>query len=226
MKARWQAVVLILMILFTASSAWSDTRYVSDRLVITLREGMGNQFKVSKTLKTDERMEVLSEQDNYLFVRMDDGTEGYVLKQYVSRNTPKTAVIAKVRQELEAFKAKLKKQTAVASVTGKEGAQMRLQLSETTQSLALTEELLENSQKALAELQQKAENVVLIDQERQRLKKELAVVNQELGQLQQDNAAMLKTAMIKWFLAGGGVLFIGWVAGKFSRKKRRSLGGF
>ena len=149
-----------------------------------------------------------------------------MLKQYVSRNTPKTAVIAKVRQELEAFKAKLKKQTAVASVTGKEGAQMRLQLSETTQSLALTEELLENSQKALAELQQKAENVVLIDQERQRLKKELAVVNQELGQLQQDNAAMLKTAMIKWFLAGGGVLFIGWVAGKFSRKKRRSLGGF
>lgn len=226
MKARWQAVVLMLMILFAASAAWSDTRYVSDRLVITLREGMGNQFRVIQTLKTDERMEVLSEQDNYLYVRLDDGIEGYVLKQYVSRNTPKTVTLAKVRHELETLKSTLKKKTDVAVAAGKDVTAMQVQLTEATQSLALTEELLENSQKALTELQQKAENVVLIDQERQQLKKELAETRQELGSLQRDNAAMLKTAMIKWFVAGGGVLFVGWVAGKFSRKKRRSLGSF
>lgn len=226
MNARWISVGLLGVMLFGATAAWADTRYVSDRLVITFREGMGNQFRVIKTLKTDERVEVLSEQDGYLHVRTDDGTEGYVLKQYISAQTPKSAIIASLRQQLQQVQQDLKQQQAEAAQVAQGQGEAQAQVAELTQSLTMTEELLKTAQQSLNELKQKSENVVLIDQERQRLKKDLGQVQAQLAELQQQNDAMLKTAMIKWFVAGGGVLFVGWVAGKFSRKKRRTLGGF
>lgn len=226
MNARWISVGLLSVMLLGATAAWADTRYVSDRLVITFREGMGNQFRVIKTLKTDERVEVLSEQDGYLHVRTDDGTEGYVLKQYISAKTPKSTIIASLRQQLQQTQQALEQQQAKAAQVAQDQGEAQTQVAELSQSLTMTEELLKTAQQSLNELRQKSENVVLIDQERQRLKKELGQVQAQLSELQQQNAAMLKTAMIKWFVAGGGVLFVGWVAGKFSRRKRRTLGGF
>lgn len=215
MRIPFMAMFILLVAIFSVGSACAETRYVSDQLVITLREGMGNQFRVTKTLKTDTPMEVLSTQGRYLYVKLADGTQGYVLKQYVSRATPKSVTIKQLQTKL----ARLQPQLAAQN-------QLEQQLSETQKELADKVQLLEKNQKELKDLQVKAENVVLIDKERQRLKQELGTANEELTQLRQDNDAMLKTAMIKWFVAGGGVLFLGWVAGKFSRKKKRGLGSF
>lgn len=226
MNARWISLGLLSVMLFCATAALADTRYVSDRLVITFREGMGKQFRVIKTLRTDDKVEVLSEQDGYLHVRTDDGTEGYVLKQYISTKTPKSAIIASLREQLQQAQQALAQQQTKADQATQSQGEAQEQVAELTQSLILTEELLKTTQQSLNELQQKSENVVLIDQERQRLKEELSLVKTQLAELQQQNDAMLKTAMIKWFVAGAGVLFVGWVAGKFSRRKKRTLGSF
>ncbi|OQY20461.1 MAG: hypothetical protein B6I36_00810 [Desulfobacteraceae bacterium 4572_35.1] len=219
MKMRFIVMALFLELFFlgmlTSAVAAPDTRYVSDQLVITLREGMGNQFRVIRTLKTDTSMEVLSAQGQYLYVKLSDGTQGYVLKQYVSRATPKSFTIKRLQNELAQLQPQLKGQN-----------ELQQQLVEAKKTVAMTEQLLESTKVELKDLQVKAENVMLIDEERQRLKEELGAANGELTQLRNDNAAMLKTAMIKWFVAGGGVLFLGWVAGKFSRKKKRGLGSF
>jgi SH3 domain protein len=38
--------------------------------------------------------------------------------------------------------------------------------------------------------------------------------------LNAENSELKRTGMIKWFLAGGGVLLFGWIIGRISRKKR------
>ncbi|OQY25440.1 MAG: hypothetical protein B6I37_00965 [Desulfobacteraceae bacterium 4572_35.2] len=219
-------VGLILLSVLSGQLVYAETRYVSDQLVITLREGMGNQYKVIKTLPTDSRLEVLSEQGNYLYVQAEDGVEGYVLKQYISRKKPKTMTIAQLRAELATVN---KKMTELQHVTG--GSEKELQTVQThsaelSEALKLSEELLETTKTELLDLQVKSENVVLIDEERQRLKNDLSAVRNELEHLRQENHSMLNEAMIKWFIAGGGVMFLGWIAGKFSRKKKRGLGSF
>ncbi|MGA7278512.1 MAG: hypothetical protein WBW79_11280, partial [Desulfocapsaceae bacterium] len=48
----------------------------------------------------------------------------------------------------------------------------------------------------------------------------------QLSTVQQENEGLAKSQTLKWFLAGGGVLFLGWIIGLFSgrsRKKRSSL---
>jgi len=217
---------LILLLVLSTSLVHAETRYVSDQLVITLREGMGNRFKVIKTLPTDTQVEILSEHDNYFHVQVGDGVQGYVLKQYISRKQPKTMTISQLRADLAKVNKKLTEASQSTDDSQKEIVSLRDQVSELGESLKLSEELLETTRSELADLQVKSENVVLIDEERQRVKSELSSVRKELEHLRQENHSMLNEAMIKWFLAGGGVLFLGWVAGKFSRKKKRGLGSF
>ncbi|EAT14656.1 TIGR04211 family SH3 domain-containing protein [Desulfuromonas acetoxidans] len=219
-------IVVILLLLTGMTSAWAETRYVSDRLVITVREGMGNQYRVIKTLPTDSAVEVLEEQGRYLRVQLKDGTEGYVLKQYISRTVPKTTVIAKLKQDVANLEKKLADRHGSVNTLSESNAQLEESLIQTRRELEQVQQTLQQTQKEYSDLQDKAENVVLIDKERQQLKKEFAKLSEKAQRLEEQNAAVLKTAMIKWFVAGGGVLFVGWVAGKFSRKKRRTLGGF
>lgn len=226
MPLRLIIVVTSCVLLFSAGVACADTRYVVDQLVITLRAGMGNQFKVLTTLKTDASMEVLSEQDNYLYVRIADGTEGYVLQQYVTKKSPRSLIIKQLRNQVQILTDELAHQTEVANSAKSEAESLSQKLNQAIKELENNEEMLATSNAALTDLQLKSENVVMIDTERLSLKQQLAEANTDLERLRQDNNAMLKTAMIKWFVAGGGVMFFGWVAGKFSRKKKRSLGSF
>ena len=226
MKISMMVVVLTGILISSVVTNAADTRYVSDQLVITLREGMGNKYRVIRTLKTDVGMEVLSAEGRYLYVRLKDGTKGYVLKQYVSRKTPKTVTIARLRDEVDVLKKQLSQQNEDVASTQQEQQTIQQQLAEKSRSLDETVQMLEVTRKQLSDLQLKAEDVVMIDAERQQLKKDYAAAQQELESLRTNNNAILKTAMIKWFIAGAGVLVLGWILGKFSRRKKRGLGSF
>ena len=43
----------------------------------------------------------------------------------------------------------------------------------------------------------------------------------QVGTLQKENQRLGKTETLKWFLAGGGVFFLGWLIGMISRKSRK-----
>lgn len=225
MKLRMM-VGFVLCAVLSVQVVYAEMRYVSDQLVITLREGMGNQFKVIKTLPTDTHLEVLSEHGNYLYVQLEGGVKGYVLKQYISAKKPKTMLIAQLTAELETVNKQLAESLQVVGGSKAELQTVQAHSAELTAALKLSEEQLETAQAELLDLQVKSENVVLIDEERQRLKIDLDDARKELSLLRQENHSMLNEAMIKWFLAGGGVMFLGWIAGKFSRKRKRGLGSF
>ncbi len=222
---RWMIVITALL-LCAATVYAADTRYVSDQLVITLREGMGNRYRVIRTLKTDTPMEVLSDEGRYLYVQLRNGVKGYVLKQYVSKKTPKTVKIARLKDEVDVLRKQLQQHNKSKSALEQQWQQMKQQLADKEQQLSAVNEELRQTKEQFARLQSKAQAVIQIDAERQHLKEELATVTDELEQLRNHSNILLKTAMIKWFLAGAGVLFVGWVAGKFSRRKKRGLGSF
>jgi SH3 domain protein len=213
-------------------AAAADTRYVVDELVITLRQGKSTQHKILKSLKTGTPIEVLEEDDKtYLKVRTTDGIEGYVLRQYISTNPPKTQRI----EELEMLSSSQQKKIASLEAA-KSNLAMQLKsiqgdynqkFSEISAKSADLEQRLEQAlinERTTAEkydtLTTQAENVITIVEERDQLLQKNKRLETDITALLEKKDKLADSRMIKWFLAGAGVFFFGWIIGKVSRKKR------
>jgi SH3 domain protein len=214
--------------------AYADTRYVDDQLLITLRAGKGSDYKILQTLKSGTPVEVLEEDETYLKVKTNDGTEGYVLRQYISSALPKTLIIEKLEQEksfmqkkiAELEETKSTQQSQLHNMEAKyktDTADIRNKSTNMSQDL---EQALKNERSMTEKyetLLAQSENVVEIAAERDQLLETNKKLAAELEVLQKTNDKMSDSRMIKWFLAGGGVFFFGWMIGKISRKKRSRL---
>jgi SH3 domain protein len=224
-------IVLLILLSVSVRATYADRRYVSDMLIITLRTGQGQEYKVIKTLKTDTPVEVLEESESYLRVRTDEGEEGWVAKQYITTEVPKSVIIEGLKEETSKLNARIEE-------LEKNQASLLEQFEIATQRhAAKVEELDKNASSSkeeasrlkikLAQITEKhntlidqSKNVVDLISEQKRLQAENVNLNTRVEHLQKENTALRNTRRLQWFLAGGGVFFIGWIAGKVSRKKK------
>jgi SH3 domain protein len=225
-------ITLLLPVIFLLPSAvMADTRYVDDQLVITLRQGKSSRHKILRTLKSGTPLEVLEEDESYLKVRAADGLEGFVLRQYITSSTPKAQTISRLEKENKTLQDKVSR---LIKTNDDLKAQIdSMQKNHTQETLALTgkssltEEALQQirqEQEVTAEkystLLDQSENVIAIAEERDQLLKDKSKLTSAVTSLRNQNEKLSDNRMIKWFLAGGGVLFFGWILGKISRKKK------
>jgi len=99
---------LLCIFAFSAGIVDAKTQYVSDELIITLREGKGNEYKIIRMLPVGTPLLIIEESDQYLRVRTQDGREGWVLKQYITSEIPKAQIIAGLKQEIDRLKTESK----------------------------------------------------------------------------------------------------------------------
>jgi len=196
------ATVLALSIL--AGLVQAKSIYVSDRLVITLRSGAGNQFKILKTLPAGTALEILQgvETDEWLKVKTPDDMEGYVQSQYLS-NEPahkdKLATaekrLARIRQENADLKERL------TTIT-----QEKVELDKKWQGLATESEKMS---KELTHVKEVSAKPMEIADENKNLKTQTMALENETEMLRQENQVLKDRASRDWFLAGGGVMVAG-----------------
>jgi SH3 domain protein len=218
-----KTILILLLGLFVlpAGRAMAATQYVSDQLTITLRRGEGEQYKILKMLKTGTPVEILQEgTTGYFFVRTEDGTEGYVQKQFLTTETPKPIVIARLEKEQLRLREQVKQlETRQAELTT-ELENARKDRSMGDAAFTDVQKELERVRAEYAALQTKAADVVELAAERDRLEARSTQLAVEVDQLRKANENLLFTGAIKWFLAGGGVFLVGLILGKTSRKKK------
>jgi SH3 domain protein len=224
------ALVIIASYLI-AAPAQAETRYVGDQLIITLRQGTSTKHKILKTLETGTPVEVIEEDSSYYKVRTSDGTEGYVLRQYISSNPPKSLRIDELEIENSALKKKNKDlqksksdlEMQLKNIQGKYESEFSSITAESTEIEQNLDQAV-NNERIITEkyntLVAQSENVVEIARERDQLLQKNKKLTASVKELQKKNEKFADSKMIKWFLAGGGVFFFGWMIGKISRKKR------
>lgn len=232
MKLLFRFVLVGLFAFPLTTAAIAETRYVSDTLVITVRELPDGTSTRIKNIITDTPIEALEESGEYLKVRLEDGSEGYVKERYTTTSTPKPVLIERLTREKE----KLQKQydDLAASLNEKEGdvlaKQKALQSSIDAIKKDLAQKVAENNKlksdfanldKEHTTLKANADNVVQIVNQSEKFRAENERLMIELESLQGENAMLLRTAVIKWVLTGAGILLLGWIMGKASRNKRR-----
>lgn len=213
--------LLLGLLVLAAVPGIAETRYVSDQISITLRRGPGTQYRILRSVTTGTALEVIEEEGDYLKVRTRDGLEGYVLKQYISAQLPRAQVIARLERELGQLRERQAEMTGQATEWGQEKKALQQQLAESQRALSREQESRAALERQYRVLQEGASNVVELMEERDRLQEENSRYGSDLERLRRENENLLRKAMIKWFLAGAGVLFGGWLLGKSSRTKKR-----
>lgn len=233
MKMLLRCLVLGLAFSLTLVSVVSaETRYVSDNLVITVRELPDDESPHIKNVTTDTPLEVLEERGEYLKVRLENGDEGYVKTRYTTTATPKTTIIdnlnrenSRLQQQYDDLKASLNEQQSSGLSKQKELQaeleRLKKELAQKTASNSSLETELAKLDKEHTTLKNNAENVVQIVNQAEELRVENERLAVEFESMQDENAMLLRTAVIKWVLTGAGILFLGWIMGKASRNKRR-----
>lgn len=188
----------IAVLLSAPRAATAETRYVTDQLVVTVRSGPALEEAAVTSVPTATPLEILADQGRFVQVRTPDGTTGFVLGQYLTPSPPAAVRIGLLERERDDLLQQVKRLEELRR-----------------QGAAVTP--------APAPTGPPAKELAASAKERQQLEAEIARLTAELKAQPARANPLLQPEMIRWFLAGGGVFLVGWLAGKVSRKKARSF---
>lgn len=202
------------------SLAAGQQLFVSDVQEITVRTGPSLENKIVQMVKSGTKMEKVREEGEWALVRIDAGKEGWVLKRYLSPELP-------MKVQFEEFKARnaemIEKAGKVEAIVGKfeeENKNLQRNLS----GLQAEHGRLKADYEALAKANA---NVAEMTKSFQEMKTASETARQEADRLKRENETLRDISDVKWFLAGAGVLFAGWLfgylLGRSSRKKSNRM---
>ncbi len=206
-------IVLLGALFFCPTSLWAKTMFITDRIEISLRSGIGLEYRALTMLKTGDRVEVLEGDKNWSKVKLPDGTIGWINTRFlVDQVKIAASVDPKIQEELRSLK-------------------------ETKQTLSReNENLIQEKNRLLKEVGElKGLNQTLTQEKNKQFSPELAALKTKNEQLDQDVALYKKQVdhfrqmekkgqneeRIKWFLIGSLVLAVGLLLGWLLSRSRR-----
>jgi len=184
-----------------------NIRYVDDTLVIVMRAGDGNNYKVIRSLSSGTPLQYLQSSGEFSRVRASDGTEGWVLTRYLSKAPIAREQLKNANQQLAKLTAQNKELTKELNTTTKENAT----LSDENRKL---NEQIQNFRTVAAK-------PIELQEENQSLTKAKVSLENDKQMLEQEVQVLRDQSDKRWFLAGAGVLLCGMFLGLMIPKMRR-----
>lgn len=196
------ALVLSLCLLI-ATSAWAQTRYVTDQLQITLRTGPTNGHRILKMLNAGTPVEILeSNEEGWTRVQTRDGLEGWVLERHLMDSPSARDQLASATNRLQRAQQEL--------------AELKKSLASGRQDLATAQsrikELTAANERMQKQLQDAARGLTLSNENRD-LKKQIVDLQREIEVLQNESQLLRDRSRRDWFVTGALVVFGGFLAG-------------
>lgn len=209
--------ILIVLLCTLSASILAETNYVDDNLQITLRTGQGNSFQIIKMLNSGTAMEILERNDKYARVRIADGTEGWVLTQYLATTPVARDRLVKAEEQLAGIRLENKQLKDELTTLRETKRQVE---GEQKQSSMHNEKL----QAELEQLQLVAARPMELERQNREISKRLQELELDNQLLQEENTNLRDRTNRDWFLAGALVLFIGLVLGLILPRFRKQKG--
>lgn len=219
-RIRIFALFFFALFFLCTSAAAAQTWYIKPTAEIPLRRGQGTDYKILAIVSDGVAVTITEEDDTWAKVTTENGEEGWILKRYLTQDVP----LEKVVKALRAENSKLKEKFDAIQQQNTELQRLKTALEET----------LDNNKSQLASTAEKYRNLVEDNENVITMKKDLSESRQTVTSLQQkigavvaENERLKASQRIKWFLAGGGTLIFGCIAGllsgKASKKRKSSL---
>lgn len=221
MRLAWICMPLLLLL---GSTAFGQTRYVSDQLEVTLRTGPSTRNAIVRILTSGTAVELVEQdaESGYARVRVGEA-EGWVLARFLMDGP-----VARDRLEVA------ERQLAAAR---EELTSVKRQLSETEQSLAATQGDLQDAEGAntdmaaeLNDIRTASASAISLRDQNKSLRQRIIDMERELNRVTMENRELASRANREWFMIGAGVLVVGILLGiiipRLKPRRRSSWGDF
>jgi SH3 domain protein len=211
---RLRLLGLVLLVCLFSASVYGETMYVSDILKLTLRTGPSIENKIISVLESGQVMEVIKFGDEWSRVQLPNGKEGWVLSRYLT--TRETNNI-----KLERLEAKHKNLMIQAAELLEENDRLQRDNAKLSTELKANNKQLTKIQTDYEALKSEAADFLTLKTNYNRATSQLAEQTAKANQLEEQVSSLEMNAYIKWFLAGSGVLIIGFLIGFSTKRQRR-----
>jgi SH3 domain protein len=211
------AAGIMISLLLWASAATAETKYVIDRLEITLRSGPAMANRIIAMIPSGRALEVLSTSGDWVEVKLPGGDQGWVMGRYLSSEIPKSAQFEHLTQKYEALVGQKDSLGSSASELAKEKERLTAELAQVQTQLAqltTAHETLKSESADFIGMKNKYETT-LKELEETRVKAESA--ENELNKLSNNQ-------IYQGMLYGGGLLALGFIVGLVTRRSKRKSG--
>lgn len=212
-KNRLLLTTITLFSLLISSVAAAKVQYVSDELVINMRSGKGNSFKIIKIVKSGTPLTVLEKDAGYVRAKTPQGVEGWVLSRFLINTPVAKSLLAKAQQDVAQMKEKFDSMSTELSAVKSE----RDTLSTSENSLLSNKEKLNVE---LAKLKKIAARPMQLEAENDQLRNDLVKIEAENRLMKQEYQTLEDNSDQEWFMTGAGVLFGGMILGLIFPKLR------
>jgi SH3 domain protein len=201
-------------------SAPAATMYVSDQFTVPLRRGPSNSHRILIAgLPSGTALEVVGEDvaAGFTQVRTPNGTEGWIPTQFLAAQPISRDRLAAADRRVESLEAQLKNLRDTYQETRGARTQSEGRASELTKQ---TEKL----QAELAEVRRISATSIANYEENKQLKASNDTLQKQVTQLTERVRQLERNVMLRWMLAGGGLVLLGLLLGAWikSRPKRSS----
>jgi len=213
---KWCVITGSVAALFV-SVVQAETMYVRDILKITMRAGRGVEYKIIEALESGQEVEVLSIDDEWANVRLQNGKEGWVSGKYLTSDKTSGQVLKRIQEKESLLGSQISVLRAENVKLKDEVKGLGLQLAESQQNLFEIKKAYEN-------LKDNSGDYIQLESDYKKAAQKLAEQSNKAENLEDELTRVLQQKNIKWFFSGAAVIIVGFIIGYSTRReKRRSL---
>lgn len=207
-------ILVALGLLIGAAGAHAETRYVNDVIKITMRTGPGINHKVIRMPQSGQKVELLDTQGDWSYVRLPDGSDGWVLSRFLTQKVPNEIQLAELRKQQETLTQRLSELEA-------ENQRLKEQNEILTEQTIAAEEKAQEATASFTALQEESQDYLDVKSAYEEAAAELATQKERADSLASRVSRVEWRSNVIWFVAGGAVFLIGFVIGGFNEKGKR-----
>jgi len=215
MKQQLQRLVFLGIVLMCFSAnGFAESLYVTDQLKLTLRSGPSTEHKILAVVESGQQVEMLEPGEDWSMVRNANGKEGYVLTRYLMPDPTHNVRLERLQTKHKA----LMQQTATLL---EENTRFRSESKALKSSLDGNEKVFKKLRIDYDKLKAGSAEYIELKEKHKTASAQLAEQTKRADALDKELRAIEINQYIKWFLAGSGVLLVGFIVGFSARRQRR-----
>jgi SH3 domain protein len=205
---------LSLMLCLFSTFVYGETMYVSDRLKLTLRTGPSTENKILAVIESGQMLDVVELGNEWSRVQLSNGKEGWVLSRYLTPNETNNI-------KLERVQTKHKNLMIQAAALLEENNKLKAENKGLGSDTAANQKQLDKIKNDYEVLKAEAAEFITLKSKYESAASQLAEQTAKAEKLEEQLTKLELNYYIKWFLAGSGVLILGFLIGFSTKRQRR-----
>ena len=188
--------------------------YVSDILKLTLRTGPSTENKILAVIQSGQQLDVVEFGKEWSQVQLPNGKEGWVLSRYLTDSETNNV-------KLDRLQAKHKNLTTQAAALLEENNRLQTENKKLEAAFKTNQKQADKALSDYETLKTEAAEFLSLKSKYEKAVSQLTEQTAKAEKYEEQLSKLEMSTYIKWFLAGSGVLIVGFLIGFSTKRQRR-----